>query len=96
MAKSRTRKNNDNISNSGFQWSLNLMLGVQEASRQHRSNWQEVDLIREYLNRHAEEKIRLATRQIPITQKSATKILSGIVKRAKLENGRHEKTGAPQ
>jgi hypothetical protein len=93
MAKSRTRKNNDNISNSGFQWDPHLMHGVQEASRKHRINWQEVDLVREYLNRHAEEKIRLATRQIPIT---ATKILNGIVKRAKLENSRREKTGAPQ
>ncbi len=85
MAKAR--KNNDNISYSGFQWDFNLLRGIEEASRRHEKNRQDVALVREYLDRHPEQLIRLRTRQIPITGKSAGKILIGIIKRAKLEAG---------
>jgi hypothetical protein len=85
-AMAKCRKNNDGISYSGFQWDPKLMQAITEASRRQEANRAEVELVRQYLSRHPNEMIRLKTGQIRITAKSAPKILSGIIARARSEN----------
>lgn len=84
MAK--RRKNNDGISFSGFQQDWRLFQGMREISLQHRTNWAEVEMIREYLKQHPAQEYKLRTGKVPITQKSADKILRGIKARARKKN----------
>jgi hypothetical protein len=91
MAKAKARKNNDGISYSGFQWDRNLLHGIAEASRHHGSNWAEVEVARDYFDRHPEEKLRFVMGQIRITAKSASKILKGVMNRARLERTSDER-----
>ena len=82
----RRNKNNDGISYSGFQWDPKLQQAITKASRRHEANRADVQLVRDYLSRHPSEMIGLKTGQTPITAKSASKILSGIIARARSEN----------